>query len=143
MPDENNTGSTPETVKTEAPSATQAPASKKTRAARQPKAKPEVVSDASASTIKSKRSYRKKDAEQSNEPSLPVSKKPATGKGLKTASGKATVAAPSIQNKTAPLTAADEMADLLQLEEENKSLRKALSDKLRSENADLRKRLGA
>ncbi len=43
---------------------------------------------------------------------------------------------------TAPSTAAmDEMADLLQLEEENRRLRKLLAEKLRAENADLRKRL--
>ncbi|MBB3979756.1 cell division protein ZapA (FtsZ GTPase activity inhibitor) [Rhizobium azooxidifex] len=34
------------------------------------------------------------------------------------------------------------MADLLQLEEENRNLRKQLAEKLRAENADLRKRLG-
>jgi hypothetical protein len=39
-------------------------------------------------------------------------------------------------------TAADEMTDLLQLEEENQKLRKLLAEKLRAENADLRKRLG-
>jgi hypothetical protein len=38
--------------------------------------------------------------------------------------------------------AGDEMADLLQLEEENQKLRKQLAEKLRSENANLRKRLG-
>lgn len=38
--------------------------------------------------------------------------------------------------------ALDEFADLLQLEQENARLRKALADKLRAENADLRKRLG-
>ena len=37
--------------------------------------------------------------------------------------------------------AIDEMADLLQLEEENRRLRKLLAEKLRTENADLRKRL--
>lgn len=37
--------------------------------------------------------------------------------------------------------AVDEMADLLQLEEENQRLRKLLAEKLRAENADLRKRL--
>lgn len=42
----------------------------------------------------------------------------------------------------APVTAADEMADLLQLEDENRALRKQLAEKLRTENADLRKRLG-
>lgn len=38
--------------------------------------------------------------------------------------------------------AIDELADLIQLEEENKRLRKTLAEKLRQENADLRKRLG-
>ena len=38
-------------------------------------------------------------------------------------------------------SAGDEMADLLQLEEENQRLRKLLAEKLRSENADLRKKL--
>ncbi|ANL38175.1 transcriptional regulator SyrB protein (plasmid) [Rhizobium phaseoli] len=41
----------------------------------------------------------------------------------------------------APFTAIDEMADLLKLEEENQRLRKLLAEKLRAENADLRKRL--
>jgi hypothetical protein len=38
-------------------------------------------------------------------------------------------------------SADDEMADLLQLEEENQRLRKLLAEKLRAENADLRKKL--
>lgn len=37
--------------------------------------------------------------------------------------------------------AIDDMTELLRLEEENRNLRKQLSEKLRSENADLRKRL--
>ncbi|WP_312410625.1 transcriptional regulator [Shinella sp.] len=37
--------------------------------------------------------------------------------------------------------AIDDIADLLQLEEENQKLRKLLAEKLRAENADLRKRL--
>ncbi|MBW6426174.1 transcriptional regulator [Rhizobium sp. XQZ8] len=37
--------------------------------------------------------------------------------------------------------AGDEMADLFQLEEENQRLRKLLAEKLRAENADMRKRL--
>jgi hypothetical protein len=40
-----------------------------------------------------------------------------------------------------PTVVIDEMADLLQLEEENKRLRRLLAEKLRAENADLRKRL--
>ncbi|NTA14091.1 transcriptional regulator [Agrobacterium tumefaciens] len=42
---------------------------------------------------------------------------------------------------TAPVNAIDDMAELLRLEDENRSLRKQLSEKLRAENADLRKRL--
>lgn len=42
----------------------------------------------------------------------------------------------------APVSVLDEIADLLRLEEENARLRKALSEKLRTENAELRKRLG-
>ncbi|WP_210304683.1 hypothetical protein, partial [Aliirhizobium cellulosilyticum] len=42
----------------------------------------------------------------------------------------------------APVAPVDDISDLIKLEEENKQLRKELSDKLRSENADLRKRLG-
>lgn len=38
-------------------------------------------------------------------------------------------------------TAIDDIADLLQLEEENQKLRRLLAEKLRTENADLRKRL--
>ncbi|QFI70615.1 SyrB2 transcriptional regulator (plasmid) [Sinorhizobium alkalisoli] len=43
---------------------------------------------------------------------------------------------------TKPLPAGDELADLVQLEEENQRLRKLLAEKLRAENAELRKRLG-
>ena len=40
-----------------------------------------------------------------------------------------------------PVFSSDEMADIVQLEEENQRLRKMLTEKLRAENADLRKRL--
>lgn len=42
---------------------------------------------------------------------------------------------------TTPVDAIDDIAELLRLEDENRSLRKQLSEKLRAENADLRKRL--
>ncbi len=41
-----------------------------------------------------------------------------------------------------PTSTGDDFADLMQLEDENKQLRKALADKLRGENADLKKKLG-
>ncbi|RVE81592.1 transposase [Sinorhizobium meliloti] len=44
--------------------------------------------------------------------------------------------------RTRPLSAGDEFAELVQLEEENQRLRKQLAEKLRTENAELRKRLG-
>ena len=48
----------------------------------------------------------------------------------------------AVQTVAVPSPAAiDEMADLLQLEEENRRLRRLLAEKLRAENADLRKRL--
>jgi hypothetical protein len=50
--------------------------------------------------------------------------------------------APKQETVAVNATAADEMTDLLQLEEENQKLRKLLAEKLRAENADLRKRLG-
>jgi putative transposase len=43
---------------------------------------------------------------------------------------------------TKPIPVGDELADLVQLEEENQRLRKRLAEKLRAENAELRKRLG-
>ncbi|MDW9558757.1 transposase [Sinorhizobium meliloti] len=41
-----------------------------------------------------------------------------------------------------PRPAGDELAALVELEEENQRLRKMLAEKLRAENAELRKRLG-
>ncbi|WP_431324946.1 transcriptional regulator [Rhizobium sp. YTU87027] len=56
--------------------------------------------------------------------------------------GKTRAAKPSPAAMPAPISAADDMAELLRLEEENQMLRKSLAEKLRQENADLRKRLG-
>ncbi len=61
---------------------------------------------------------------------------PAKSKPLNRAR-KTTNAAPP----TTPADPIDDMAELLRLEDENRSLRKQLSAKLRAENADLRKRL--
>ncbi|PST20654.1 transcriptional regulator [Mesorhizobium plurifarium] len=41
-----------------------------------------------------------------------------------------------------PVSQADDLKDLVELEKENKRLRKLLADRLRAENAELRKRLG-
>ncbi|UWU25991.1 transposase (plasmid) [Rhizobium sp. CB3060] len=44
--------------------------------------------------------------------------------------------------RTVSVSVDDELDEFIQLEEENRRLRKLLSEKLRAENADLRKRLG-
>ncbi|WP_087006347.1 transposase [Rhizobium sullae] len=51
-------------------------------------------------------------------------------------------ATPAVQKNEKPAPASDELADLVQLEEENQKLRKRLAEKLRAENTELRKRLG-
>lgn len=43
---------------------------------------------------------------------------------------------------TGPAATGDELSDLVQLEKENQRLRKVLAEKLRAENAELRKKLG-
>ncbi|MBX4898863.1 transposase [Rhizobium bangladeshense] len=55
---------------------------------------------------------------------------------------KKATAAPVTQIPAVALSVDDELAEFIQLEEENRRLRKLLSEKLRAENADLRKRLG-
>ncbi|WP_320443066.1 hypothetical protein [Neorhizobium petrolearium] len=50
---------------------------------------------------------------------------------------------PAVAKPIRPATADDEeWAEFIAIEEENRRLRKLLSEKLRIENADLRKRLG-
>jgi hypothetical protein len=62
-------------------------------------------------------------------------------KGAKTPA--APKAAPALKPVTKPAPASsDDFADLLALEVENQKLRKSLAEKLRAENADLRKKLG-
>ncbi len=81
---------------------------------------------------------RKKRGPKAGNSATPVSKPaPVKAKRGRTP-GKPTKTAAAI----APVSAMDEMAELLQLEEENKRLRQSLAEKLRTENTDLRKRLG-
>lgn len=49
---------------------------------------------------------------------------------------------PVDQENKQPIPVGNEFADLVQLERENHRLRKILAEKLRAENAELRKRLG-
>ena len=143
MADENDTNSTIEAAEAIAPEP------KKQRAPRQKKAVAEVNAPAPAEIVKSPRVPRKKRTEQSAE-AVPAVADEKVVSASKTAGGRKAVGRPKAASKVAKPAAAaparesafDDIADLIQLEEENKSLRKALSEKLRAENADLRKRLG-
>ena len=142
MADENDTNSTIEAVE-----ATVAEP-KKQRAPRLKKAAAEVAAPAPAATVKSPRVPRKKRVDQSAEAAPVVGDKKVDGGG-KPDTGRKAVGRPKTTSKVskaavspASETVVDEIAELIRLEEENKSLRKALSEKLRAENADLRKRLG-
>ncbi len=110
-------------------------APKKQRKPRAKKAAPEtasveVAAEPTASTTAGKRGKQtrgrrpKSNGDASSAKSTPVRRAPK-----------------AVQPSAAPVAAIDEMADLLQLEEENQRLRKLLAEKLRAENADLRKRL--
>jgi hypothetical protein len=135
MADENDT-----TTNNDAPASVVAEIDtpKKQRKPRAKKAAPEMASvdvaaepAADVSTTAGKRGKqtrgrKPKSSEDANSvKSAPVKRAP-----------KAVQAAPA-----APIATIDEMADLLQLEKENQRLRKLLTEKLRAENADLRKRL--
>lgn len=128
----------------EAPAVSETPIpAKKQRKPRAKKAVPEAPnSDAAepgavqaAASEKPKRG-RKAKSVAGNE----IVKRAAVKRGPKPA--KPAASAPTEPAMPAAVAAATyEMADLLQLEEENHRLRKLLAEKLRAENADLRKRL--
>jgi len=131
MADENNTMIDADTPAVAAPDV-----AKKERKPRARKAAPETVSAGVSA----------QPAAASNA----AADKPKRGRKAKSEQGATTArrapvkrAPKAVQAATAPSVAAtvDEFADLLQLEEENQRLRKLLAEKLRAENADLRKRL--
>ncbi|EPE96483.1 hypothetical protein [Rhizobium grahamii] len=142
MADENNTGSPSDGGTTAAP--TDVAPQKKQRGPRK-KAAIEVTG-AATPLAKSPKGTRRKRGEQVGE-AKPASVE--TSVAAKDKSGAAVKgprkygsAKQGRQPGTVSASASDEFADLIQLEEENKKLRKSLAEKLRSENADLRKRLG-
>lgn len=108
---------------------------KKARAPRRPKAVAEAVASDAVAAPKGRRGGRRK-AEVAEATASAEAKRKGRGPGKAAAASKA----------SKPVTAislSDDLADLLQLEEENKRLRKTLAEKLRAENADLRKRIGS
>jgi hypothetical protein len=144
MADENNTGVAAETVTPET-----APLAKKTRGPNRKKVATEAVS--AADTVAAEAPMKKTRAKRGEKaaatklikaakaekaaktPRAPAASKPAAKVAV----------APVASASVAAASASDEFADLLKLEEENKALRKQLGEKLRAENADLKKRLGA
>ncbi|KQU96020.1 MULTISPECIES: hypothetical protein [unclassified Ensifer] len=138
MADESNTGTTIEAVETDAPAKTPVP--KKQRAPRRTKATAEATG--TTTVAKTPRERRKRTDEGVVAKLAPVKKQVAekTTSALKTGSKKTSkLDGPKASSS---VSAIDEMADLIQLEEENKMLRKELATKLRAENSELRKRLG-
>jgi len=131
MADEKDTGAT---SAISAPVSAEAPVVKKQRAPRRSKAEIEAALTTSTTTVKSPKVRAKRATQVEAAPV--VVEKPAAKVAKKTVSQ---AKAPT----KSPVRVADGIADLIQLEEENKQLRKALAEKLRTENADLRKRLGA
>jgi len=144
MAEDNDTALANQVSETNAP--VESPVAKKTRAPRQPKTVVAHAVDATAPVT-------------SSAPTAGAAKPAGPGRGRKAKSVvanaeapvkvkgpvKATrvkTAKPFAPTKPAPAAALDEIEDLIKLEEDNKRLRQLLSDKLRGENADLRKRLG-
>jgi len=122
--------------KTTTPNSADAPVVKKTRKPRTPKAAAETatVADNTTSDVPVKKTRTKRGSKM-------VAAK--TPKGTSRAAfGRTPVTDPVAKTSSPVLEQPDEFADLIKLEEENKNLRKQLSEKLRAENADLRKRLG-
>lgn len=127
--------------------AAKAPVPKKQRARRRQKSVAEAAGTAGlAKTARTPRGRRKGGDEIGQ--SIPAPKanqihgKNTTKDAIKGRGRKRAPRVPEQAPEASPVSALDEMADLLQLEEENRRLRKALADKLRAENSDLRKRLG-
>ena len=139
MADENDTGASTEVVATDTPATTPAP--KKQRAPRREKVAAEVAVPTDT-VVKSKRVYRKKSDLIAAEAKPAAVETPVKAKGITKLPAKSKAAPAPEKKSAAPVAALDDIADLIQLEEENKKLRKSLADKLRAENADLRKRLG-
>ncbi|WP_324764687.1 transposase (plasmid) [Sinorhizobium meliloti] len=149
MADENNTGSIAAAVAPDAD--VKASAAKKKRSPRRRKAAAEsgrAVSEAPAAKP------RRYSEQERNEKLKLIETQVAEGKGtLRNAIKSAGISEqtyyqwkrtvkPVEHRAEKPLPAGEELADLVRLEEENQRLRKLLVEKLREENAELRKRLG-
>lgn len=146
MAEEINAGSTAAVVETDSPIKT--PQIKKQRAPRRQKTAVEPVPAASeATTVRSPAADPVKPSGRGRgrKPKT-IETKVTDGRGTLKDALKSTgrkkagkPVGPAAKTSALPI---NEIEDLVQLEEENKRLRKTLAEKLRQENADLRKRLG-
>lgn len=116
-----------------------APAPKEKRAPRRDRIAADTATTSEPVTAKKVLKERKKRAPKTSQPAKPSTERAQVRRSGSSRPAAKTVAAVA---KAAPSSAVDEMADLMHLEEENKRLRQTLAEKLRAENADLRKRLG-
>lgn len=147
MADESNTGPV---AAPEAAAGMPAPTGKKQRAARRQKATAEQVRDSKTTAARPKKYSEHERIEKLKLIETEVAEHNST---LKDAIKRAGIseqtyyqwkraAKPADQKAEMPVSAGDELADLVQLEKENQRLRKLVAEKLRAENAELRKRLG-
>ncbi len=97
-----------------------------------------VTSDALADTPVVKKTRAKRGSKNATAEVKPTARR--GGRKAKDAVG--SIVEPASQAVSPVKAAGEEMKDLLLLEKENQRLRKLLAEKLREENADLRKRLG-
>lgn len=133
MAEENNTAPA---VAADVAAPAETPTVKKTRAPRQKKAAAapaDVTSQAAAAPAESAKTGRGRGRKASA-----VAAKPEVA--AKATRAKRTPKA-VVQPQTPAVAVLDEIEDLIKLEEENQRLRKLLAEKLRNENADLRRRL--
>ncbi|MBX4971019.1 hypothetical protein ABID08_005802 [Rhizobium binae] len=145
MAEENNTGAATGGAETDAPLKTNV---KKKRAPRRQKQAAEpapVVTEAVIEPLPAAGAAKSVERGRGRKPRS-IEAKPSDAKGTLKGRGRNKTAklAPQMAKASAPAPApaVDELEDLIQLEEENKRLRKLLAEKLRQENTDLRKRLG-
>jgi putative transposase len=149
MADESNTG--PLSAVAEANTEAKTPTAKRQRSPRRPKAATEPVRTASKAPAAKPRRYSEQERmEKLKLIETQVSEGKSTLKDAIKSAGISEqtyyqwkrTAKPADRQDEKPVSAGDELADLVQLEQENKRLRKILAEKLRAENAELRKRLG-
>ncbi len=113
----------------------------RTRAAKsgQPASSPEAVASPTVRTVR--KIYSEKERAQKLDE---IEKQTDRGESVKAAVKKAGISEQTYYQwkKAAGQTLGDELKDLVKLEEENARLKKLLADRLRKENAELRKKLG-